>query len=64
MYNRLDKSTIDRIEGLVNEKALSTLKSSLQIIVNDMFDEGWDEEDVFEYLKNLVIDAIDNVLGE
>jgi hypothetical protein len=62
MYSRLDKYTIDRIEGLVNEKALSTLKSSLQIIVNDMFDEGWDEEDVFEYLKGLVIDAIDDVV--
>lgn len=64
MYSRLDKYTIDRIEGLVNEKALSILKSSLQIIVNDMFNEGWDEEDVFEYLKGLVIDAIDNVVEE
>ena len=63
MYSRLDKHTIDRIEGLVNEKALSTLKSSLQTIVNDMFDEGWDEEDVFEYLRGLVIDAIDDVVN-
>jgi hypothetical protein len=62
MYSRLDKHTIKRIEELVNAAALSALKSSLETVVSDMFDESWDEDDVFEYIQTIAIDAIDNAL--
>jgi hypothetical protein len=60
----LDKHTIDRIEGSINQKALASLKTCLDIIVDDMFVDDFYEEAVYEYLRGLVIESIEKSGGE
>jgi predicted house-cleaning noncanonical NTP pyrophosphatase (MazG superfamily) len=60
----LDKHTIDRIEGIINQKALASLKTYLEIITDDMFADGFYEEDVYEYFRGLVIEIIEKSGGE
>jgi len=50
MDKRLNTRTTERIEGLINEKALMDYKSSIRKITETMLDEGFDYEDIRDYL--------------
>jgi hypothetical protein len=56
----LDKHTIERIEGIIHTQSLLNLKESLTAIIQDMIGDGFDEEDIFEYIKGIVIDKIED----
>ena len=54
MDKRLDKRTTERIESLINQTALIELKFSINKIAEDMLEEGWEYEDVRDYLLDLL----------
>jgi hypothetical protein len=56
----LDKQTIVFIEGIIHTPSLSNLKVSLTTIIQDMIDNGLAEEYIFEYIKGIVIDKIED----
>ena len=51
---RIDKYTIKRIEGLTPEKSINNFKESVKKIKKSMLEEGWEEQDVFDYLVNYI----------
>jgi hypothetical protein len=56
----LDKHTIGRIEGIIHTQSLLNLKVSLTTIIQDMIDNGLAEEYIFEYIKGIVIERIED----
>ena len=48
---QLSPQTIDRIEGLINSRMMSEVLQSLSSIIDDLEAEGFDREDVQNYLK-------------
>ena len=54
MYKRLDKHTTERIESLINQTALIELKFSISKITEDMLEEGWEYEEIRDYLLDLL----------
>jgi len=56
----LDKHTIERIEGIIHTTSLSKLKESLTTIIQDMIDNGFDDDDIFEYIKGIVTYKIED----
>jgi len=59
-YNRFSKENIERIEGTVNCVALAYFKTSIGKITEDMLKEGFDIQDVYEYM----VQEIENKLEE
>jgi hypothetical protein len=51
---KLDKHTIERIEGLTNTNALLNFKESVNIIILDMVNEGWEYEDAKDYMFDVI----------
>jgi hypothetical protein len=49
---------IDRIEGLVADKAIQDFKVSTNRIIKDMIDEGWEYEDVKKYMLFVIGNAL------
>jgi hypothetical protein len=54
MDKRLDKRTTERIESLINQTALTELKFGISKITEDMLEEGWEYEEVRDYLLDLL----------
>ena len=54
MDKRLDNRTTERIESLINQTALIELKFSINKIAEDMLEEGWEYEEVRDYLLDLL----------
>ena len=54
MDKRLDKHTTERIESLINQTALNELKFSINKITEDMLEEGWEYEEIRDYLLDLL----------
>jgi len=50
MDKRLNTRTTERIEGLINEKALMHYELSIEEIAKNMLDEGFDYEEIKDYL--------------
>jgi len=59
-YNRLSKETTEKIEGTTNLIALGYFKTSIGKITEDMLQEGFDIQDVYEYM----VQEIENKLEE
>lgn len=59
-YNRISKKNVERIEGTTNLKALNNFKTSIGKITEDMLKEGFDIQDVYEYM----VQEIENKLEE
>jgi len=45
--------TFERMEGLANSEALNQLKEALNKLYGLWLEEGFDKEDIFDYLKFL-----------
>ena len=54
MDKRLDKRTTERIESLINQTALIELKFGINKITEDMLEEGWEYEEIKDYLLDLL----------
>jgi hypothetical protein len=48
---KLSYETIERIEGLIDQKELQRFKESIQYIAGDLEDEGFELSDVKAYLQ-------------
>lgn len=44
----------ERIEGLVETKAIQDFKTSVNTIIVDMTNEGWEYEDAVEYMLSVI----------
>jgi len=53
-YPRIDKHSVERIEGSCNMKALENFKKSFKQIADDMIKEGFDVLDVHDYLVQTI----------
>lgn len=51
---------LDRVEGLVLIKELEKFKESLQVMTDDLVDQGFDYDDIKVYFKSV----LDEVLGK
>jgi uncharacterized protein (UPF0335 family) len=49
--SNLNYATIERIEGLIDQKELQRFKESIQYITGDLEDEGFELQDVKKYLQ-------------
>jgi hypothetical protein len=49
--SNLNYATIERIEGLIDQKELQRFKESIQYIAGDLEDEGFELSDVKKYLQ-------------
>ena len=49
--SNLNYETIERIEGLIDQKELQRFKESIQYIAGDLEDEGFELQDVKKYLQ-------------
>jgi hypothetical protein len=56
----LDKHTIRRIEGVIEQDSLNNMQKSMDVIIKNMIDDGFDEEDIYEYIRGIIIKRIDN----
>lgn len=54
----LSDDAYDRMDGLVPLSALSEFQSAMKIIADDLLEEGFDVEDVVEYLQSVVKDSV------
>lgn len=50
----MDMKNIMRVEGIVTTKAISNLTKSIETIYNDMIEEGYEKEDVCDYIETKV----------
>jgi hypothetical protein len=51
---KLDKHSIERIEGLPDLNALSNFKESVNTIIVDMRNEGWEYEDAKDFMFDVI----------
>ena len=50
LTERLSSSTVRRMDGLHNVKAMKQMLVGAEVIVNDLVEEGFDEMEVLAYL--------------
>lgn len=50
----LYKDTIERMEGLVNMTDLAVLETKLRSVVSDWMQEGYEKEEILDYIKYLI----------
>ena len=50
----ISSEAIERMEGLANMQDLSTLQAKLRILSSDWMQEGFEKEDIIDYLAYLV----------
>ena len=56
----MNPETIERIEGLVNQRDLELFKNALENITNDLEQEGFELSDIKAYFQLI----LDEVLGD
>jgi len=49
--SNLSYETIERIEGLIDQKELQRFKESIEYIAGDLDDEGFELSDIRKYLQ-------------
>ena len=55
-------SVLERIDGLVNQDLLKDLETNLTYIVEELYEEGFESEDIIEYIQNYIGDVLVNTL--
>jgi hypothetical protein len=51
---KLEKHVIERIEGLTDTNAILNFKESINTIIVDMLNEGWEYEDATDYMFDVI----------
>ena len=54
MSEALSYEYIDRMEGLANIQDLAVLKAKLRMLSSDWMQEGFEKEDIIEYISELI----------
>jgi len=54
LNERISFEAIERMEGFSNEQDLATLQAKLRILSSDWMQEGFEKEDIIDYLAYLV----------
>ena len=52
--NEISFDVIDRMEGLANIQNLKTMKDLLRILSTDWMQDGFEKEDIVEYISHLI----------
>jgi len=58
MNEALSKPAFNRMEGLTNIKQLQTLLDTASVIADDLLDDGFEPDEVAEYLAKKVADKV------
>ena len=54
LNERISFEAIEKIEGLANIQDLETLKAKLRILSSDWMNEGFEKEDIIDYIAYLI----------
>jgi hypothetical protein len=54
MNEEISMEAIDRLEGLANMQDLAVLKAKLRILSSDWMQDGFEKEDIIEYITELI----------
>jgi hypothetical protein len=54
LNERISFEAIEKIEGLANIQDLETLKAKLRILSSDWMSEGFEKEDIIDYMAYLI----------
>jgi hypothetical protein len=54
MNEELGMDAVDRLEGLANMQDLAVLKAKLRILSSDWMQDGFEKEDIIEYITELI----------
>jgi hypothetical protein len=54
LNERISFEAIEKIEGLANIQDLETLKAKLRILSSDWMNEGFEKEDIIDYMAYLI----------
>ena len=57
LYTPLSNEFINRIEGLSNIRNLKLLKDMIRILTTDWMQEGFEKEDIVEYVTSLIMEV-------
>ena len=55
-------NALERIDGLVNQDLLKDLETNLTYIVEELYEEGFEVEDIVEYIHNYKYNVLVNTL--
>lgn len=55
----LDKHTIKRIEGILSTETQTKLNEGLDETISQLSNEGFDEEDIFDYIRQKTINKLE-----
>ena len=54
MSEAISPEAVDRMEGLANRQDLAVLKAKLRMLSSDWMQEGFEKEDIVEYIEELI----------
>ncbi len=58
-FGQLDKFTIGRIENLLGEELTTKLTQVLTQVVNELEEDEYNPEDIYDYVRGVLIDQIE-----
>ena len=58
-FGQLDKFTIGRIENLLGEELTTKLKQVITQVVNELEEDEYNPEDIYDYVRGVLIDQIE-----
>ncbi len=56
----LDKKTIERMEGVIPSQSSFSMQRGMVVVIQNLIDDGFGEEDIYEYLRGVVISRIED----
>lgn len=60
-FGKLDSNTIKRIESILQFKDRSQLNITLDNIINSMLEDGFNIEDIYDYVRGVLIEKLNEV---
>ena len=61
MFGQLDKFTIKRIENILKEEDIITLKKTINSIIIDLINDGYNLEDIHDYVVGIFRTELDKL---
>ena len=58
--DNLDSHTVERIEGITSTKDLKQFSESTDNIIDNLINEGFDSETIYEYLRGKIIEKLED----
>ena len=60
-FGQLDKFTIKRIENILKEEDIVTLKKTINSITVDLINDGYEFEDIHDYVVGILVDEFNKL---